>query len=102
MKWTSRRFIILGVLMFVLSGVMFIVAVAGSQSLEPVQKVQHVSLLTMLLAVGLMVTSGLLCVAAAVMALAERLSAEKDYAEPVAAADRPRDHGSTDITARPA
>jgi hypothetical protein len=102
MQWTSRHFIILGVLMFVLSGVMFVVAVAGSQSLEPAQKVQHVSLLTMLLAVGLMVTSGLLCVAAAVMALAERLSTAKDYGKPVTAADLPRDHGSTDITARPA
>jgi hypothetical protein len=94
--------IILGVLMFVAAAVIFVAAVAGSQGLEPAQKVQHVSLLNMLLAVGLMVTSGLLCVAAAVMAVAERLPTARDHAEPVAAADRPRDHGSTDITARPA
>jgi hypothetical protein len=100
MKWTSRRPIFLGVMIFAV--VIFVVAVAGSESREPAQKVQHVSLLKMLLAVGLMVTGGLLCAAAAVMAVAERFPTAKNYAEPFPAADRPHEHGSTDITARPA
>jgi hypothetical protein len=102
MKQTARRFIILGVLMFLLSGVFFVIAVAGASSAEPAQKVLHVSLLTMLLAVGLMITSGLLCVAGAVLTLAERLPPATERAEPTPDADRPRDQGSTNITERPA
>jgi hypothetical protein len=93
MQWKSRGFFILGGLMFLASGVMFVVAVSGAWNLAPGSdaKVQQISLLNVLLGVGFMVTSGLLCVAGAVLAVAERLPKAKDCAEQSAVADRPRE-----------
>jgi hypothetical protein len=106
MKLKSRSCIALGVFWLGLSVFLYVLAVSQSPHYPDSPSVagptQHLSLLNILMAVGVMVTSGLFFVAGAVLALAERLPTPRDGADPGVAADGPHEHGASSDNIKPA